>query len=95
MTDDTKAQIRAAWAQGAKQRDLAQQFGVTQPYISKIVWGIPKVRVLHQRKCVDCGIPLRCKTRCEPCNQKWRVAYSQAYNRDYYLRVKRRALREA
>lgn len=90
MSEDTKEQIRAAWAQGAKQRDLAQQFGVTQPYISKIVWGIPKVRVLRIRRCIDCGTPLKYKTRCEPCNQKWRVVQQQ----DYYLRTKQHMSQE-
>lgn len=72
---DQFAQIRAAYAQGAKQRDLAQQYDISQPYISKIVEGIPKVRASSrkpQRCCVGCGVPLRHKTRCEPCNRKHR-----------------------
>lgn len=88
LSDEQKEQIRAAWRQGEKQKVLAQRFGVKQPCISKIVAGIPKVRAqeLRQRRCVDCGTPLRYKTRCEPCRKAWRLVYNQ----DYYLRTKER-----
>jgi hypothetical protein len=89
VSDEIREQIRAGWQQGAKQKELAQRFGITQGSVSKIVTGIPKPpRLTPGRRCVDCGTPLRYKTRCEPCNQKWRVAYDQVYNRRYYLRTK-------
>lgn len=72
LNDEQRGQIRAAWAKGAKQTDLARQFGVTQSCISKVVEGIPKVRAVSlkpKRCCVNCGTPLRYKTRCEPCNR--------------------------
>lgn len=91
LSDEERQQIRAAWAKGTKQRVLAQQYGVTQGCISKIVAGIPKVRAseLRQRRCVDCGVPLRYKTRCPECNKKWH----RVYNQDYYLRTHPRQTR--
>lgn len=88
VSDENREKIRTGWQQGVTQRDLALQFGVTQSCISKIVSGIPKERSLYVRRCADCGTPVRYKVRCEPCNQKWRIAYNQAYSHRYYLRTK-------
>lgn len=88
ITDKKRAQVCAAWQSGARQRDIAQQFGIAQSSVSKIVAGIPRKKrePLLVRTCVDCGTPLKYKTRCSDCNQKWRVAYNQ----DYTLRLKLR-----
>lgn len=89
VSDEIREKIRTSWQQGVKQKDLAQQFGITQSCVSKIVAGIPKPTHTPQgRRCIDCGTPLRYKTRCEPCNQKWRVVYNQRCNQRYYLRKK-------
>lgn len=86
VSDEIREKIQAGWRQGIKQKDLAQQFGIAQGSVSKIVVGIPKPpRLTTVRRCVDCGTPLRYKTRCDPCNKKWRVAYDQRYNQRYYL----------
>lgn len=84
INDGLREQIRAAWSQGATQKDIAQQFGVTQGSVSKLVAGIPKpVPAIHIRRCVDCKRPVRYKRRCEDCNRIWR----QTYNQSRYLRI--------
>jgi hypothetical protein len=75
LNANQQSQIRTAWAQGAKQYVLAEQFGVSQAWISKLVEGIPKVRANSLRPprcCKGCGTPLRYKTRCQSCNRAHR-----------------------
>lgn len=78
LSDEEKTQIRSLWAKGTKQREIAAQFDVSQACVSNVVYGIPKVRVQRpERRCVDCGIPLRFKRRCENCLPAWKKIYNQ------------------
>jgi hypothetical protein len=46
---------------------------------------------LERKRQVGCcvyGVPVRYKVRCDPCNQKWRASYNQAYSQRYYLRTR-------
>lgn len=72
LPDDQKEAIRIAYADGAAQRDLAIQFGVSQSYVSKIcaiIQRAPKPKPV--RVCIDCETPIHFKRRCPACNAIW------------------------
>jgi hypothetical protein len=86
LTADQKQEIRQLYASGnVTQSELAVRFGVRQTTISLIIRQPP-----HQ--CVDCGVLLVQKIRCEECNKvhlRLRDNQRRAENYEAYIQYER------
>jgi hypothetical protein len=79
FSEDQILTIRMLYLEGSTQQELAAQFQVGQPLISKIVRGVAYDRFgLPEsiRLCCDCKKPLETsKRRCKECHKKWQHIY--------------------
>ena len=84
LTIEQRQEIRTLYASGNyTQCELAERYGMSQQFISKTI-NYP------QRTCIDCGMPVVKRDRCQQCRKSHNAAQQLQWARENKERVNRK-----
>lgn len=93
MTEEQVVEIRALYASGMLQKEIAHRFNRSISTIRQVVYGIGYGHLPlpeYRRTCIDCGLGIKQAKRCKTCRAAYKKKYDTEYQPERHKRAQKR-----